>query len=70
MGVDGSASSLDLTVRAASALAEHHVRVGDRVGLRVLGPGDARVPLGTGTRHLHRLAGTLARVADQTSRKD
>ena len=31
-GVDGRASSLDLTVRAASALAEHHVRRGDRVG--------------------------------------
>ena len=65
-GVDGVASSLDLTVRAASALAEHHVRTGDRVGLRVLGPGDARVPLGTGTRHLHRLTGTLARVVPST----
>jgi uncharacterized protein (DUF58 family) len=65
-GVDGAASSLDLTVRAASALAEHHVRVGDRVALRVLGPGDARVPFGTGTRHLHRLTGTLARVVPET----
>ena len=36
-GVDGAASSLDLTVRAASAVAEHHVRSGDRVGLRVVG---------------------------------
>jgi uncharacterized protein (DUF58 family) len=61
-GVHGAASSLDRTVRAASALAEHHLRVGDRVGLRVLGPGDARVRFGTGTRHLHRLVGTLARV--------
>ncbi|WP_107772218.1 DUF58 domain-containing protein [Nocardioides sediminis] len=67
-GVGGAASSLDLTVRAASALAEHHVRVGDRVGLRVLGPGDARVPLGSGTRHLHRLTGTLARVVPETRR--
>ncbi|KRF30274.1 DUF58 domain-containing protein [Nocardioides sp. Soil805] len=65
-GVHGTASSLDLTVRAASALVEHHVRVGDRVGLRVLGPGDARVPFGTGTRHLHRLTGTLARVVPET----
>ena len=31
-GVDGDASSLDLSVRAASAVAEHHVRSGDRVG--------------------------------------
>ena len=69
-GVHGAASSLDLTVRAASALAEHHLRVGDRVGLRVLGPGDARVPFGTGTRHLHRLAGTLARVVPGTGHVD
>ena len=61
-GMDGRASSLDLTVRAASALAGHHIRRGDRVSLRVVGPGDARVPLGAGPRHLHRLTGTLTRV--------
>lgn len=61
-GIDGAASSLDLTVRAATALAEHHVRRGDRVGLRVVGSHDARVGLGTGPRHLHRLTGTLARI--------
>lgn len=67
-GVDGRASSLDLTVRAASALSEHHIRRGDRVGLRVVGPSDVRVPLGSGPRHLHRLTGTLARVVPDTSR--
>ena len=36
-GVDGAASSLDVTVRAAAALAEHYVRHGDRVALRVVG---------------------------------
>ncbi len=36
-GIDGAASSLDVSVRAAAALAEHYVRRGDRVGLRVLG---------------------------------
>jgi uncharacterized protein (DUF58 family) len=61
-GIDGAASSLDLTVRAASALASHHVRRGDRVGLVVLGAETTRVPLGGGPRHLHRLLGTLARV--------
>jgi uncharacterized protein (DUF58 family) len=61
-GIDGPASSLDLTVRAAAALAEHHVRQGDRVGLLVVGSGITRVPLGSGPRHLHRLTGTLARV--------
>ena len=35
-GVDGAASSLDVTMRAASALAEHFVRNGDRVALRVV----------------------------------
>jgi uncharacterized protein (DUF58 family) len=61
-GIDGEASSLDLTVRAASALAGHHVRQGDRVGLLVLGVEVTRVPLGSGPRHLHRIDGTLARV--------
>ena len=36
-GLDGQASTLDVGVRAASALAAHHIQVGDRVGLRVLG---------------------------------
>lgn len=66
-GMDGRASSLDLTVRAASALADHHIRRGDRVAMRVVGPGNARVPFGGGPRHLHRITGTLARVVAETS---
>jgi uncharacterized protein (DUF58 family) len=61
-GIDGAASSLDLTVRAAAALAEHHVRTGDRVGLLVVAADGARVRLGSGSRHLHRIHGTLARI--------
>lgn len=61
-GIDGHASSLDLTVRGASALAEHHVRQGDRVGLVVIGGSLPVVPLGSGPRHLHRITGTLSRV--------
>ena len=61
-GVDGRASSLDLTVRAATALAEHHLRAGDRVGLLVVAPGGRRIGLGSGPRHLQRLVGTLARI--------
>lgn len=61
-GIDGAASTLDLTVRAASALAEHHVRTGDRVGLLVLTSDPVRIGLGSGPRHLQRLQGTLARV--------
>lgn len=61
-GVDGDASSLDLGIRAASALAEHHVRRGDRVGLRVLGTHDVRLAPAAGQRHLRRLQGLLART--------
>nr|WP_281386045.1 DUF58 domain-containing protein [Nocardioides luti] len=58
-GVDGAASSLDLTLRAAAAIAEHHVRHGDRVALRVVGRGHEQVGYGAGRRHLRRLLGTL-----------
>jgi len=61
-GVDGQASSLDVTVRAAAAVAEHHIRSGDRVSMRVVGPGHELVGHGTGTRHLRMLLGKLARV--------
>ncbi len=59
-GTDGSASSLDLTVRAAAAIAEHHARGGDRVALRVVGAGREQVGYGSGRRHLRRLLGTIA----------
>jgi uncharacterized protein (DUF58 family) len=65
-GIDGAASTLDLTVRAAAALAEHHIRTGDRVGLLVVAAGGVRVRLGAGPRQLHRLQGTLARVRTET----
>lgn len=59
-GIDGVASSLDLTVRAAAAIAEHHLRQGDRVGLRVVGRGHEHVGLGSGVQHLRVLLGSLA----------
>lgn len=61
-GVDGAPSSLDLTVRAAAALAEHHLRTGDRVGLRVLGGGGQVVGYGAGVHHLVRIRSVLSRV--------
>ena len=61
-GVDGAASSLDLAVRAASAIAEHHVRRGDRVALRVVGRGHEQVGYGAGARHLRRIRDELAGV--------
>lgn len=61
-GVDGAASSLDVSVRAAAAIAEHHVRTGDRVALRVVGRGGELVGYGTGAQHLQRLQHTLAGI--------
>jgi uncharacterized protein (DUF58 family) len=62
-GIGGKASSLDVAVRAAGAIAEHYLHTGDRVGLRVLGATSGRaVPLGGGNRQLRRLLDTLARV--------
>jgi uncharacterized protein (DUF58 family) len=61
-GVDGEASSLDVGVRAASALAAHHIRVGDRVSLRVLGRTNQVLGPGAGLRHQRRLQEQLAGV--------
>ncbi len=62
-GVRGAASSLDVAVRAAGAVAEHYLHRGDRVGLRVLGSARAgAVSTGAGKRHLRRVLDTLARV--------
>jgi uncharacterized protein (DUF58 family) len=69
-GVDGGASSLDVTMRAASALAEHFVRNGDRVALRVIGAGWEVVGSGSGQRHLRRILGRLAAVRPARMRDD
>jgi len=61
-GVDGPASSLDVAVRAAGALAAHHLLVGDRVAMRVLGPGNLVLAPGAGSHHHRRLQEMLARV--------
>lgn len=62
-GIDGATSSLDVTVRSGAALAEHHVRRGDRVSLRVIGPRRVSVVgFGTGERHLRNLLGRLSMV--------
>jgi len=61
-GVDGEASSLDVTVRAAGALAGHHVRLGDRVAVRVLGRSTLTLGPGTGVRHQRRILELLSQV--------
>lgn len=63
-GIDGRASSLDIGVRAAGAIAEHFLRNGDRVGLRILGKGvRTRMSSAAGRAHLERLLDTLATVS-------
>ena len=61
-GLDGAASSMDVTVRAAAAIAEHHSHTGDRVALRVVGPLGETVGYGAGQRHLRMLLGRLANL--------
>ena len=62
-GVHGPASSLDLAVRAAGAVAEHHLTRGDRVGVRVLGAhGPGTLSTAAGRAHLRRVLDLLARI--------
>jgi uncharacterized protein (DUF58 family) len=62
-GIEGRASSLDISVRAAAAIAEHFTRVGDRVALTMIGArGAQRVPPGAGFRHLRRLLEVMASI--------
>ncbi|MFI7522731.1 DUF58 domain-containing protein [Micromonospora globbae] len=49
-GVDGAASVLDTTVRAAAAIAEHYLHRGDRVSLLEYGPAARRLRPATGRR--------------------
>lgn len=70
-GVDGRPTSLDVTVRAAGAIAEHFLRSGDRLTLRTVGA--ANVPVlgvGSGTGHLRRVLETLAAISPATERRD
>jgi len=61
-GLDGEASTLDVAVRAASALTAHHIHIGDRVALRVLGCTNQVLGPGSGLRHQRRLQELLAQV--------
>lgn len=62
-GIDGSSSSLDTTVRAVGAIAEHYSRRGDRTSLRVFGTlAQHAVPAASGAAHLRRLLETLTRM--------
>jgi len=70
-GIEGRASSLDISVRAAAAIAEHFARVGDRVALTMIGArGAQRVPPGAGFRHLRRLLEVMASVEPANAEHD
>lgn len=62
-GIRGEPSSLDIGVRAATAISEHFIRIGDRVALKVLGATPNQVRFGGGTRHQQRILHALTRVA-------
>ncbi|WP_347351273.1 DUF58 domain-containing protein [Intrasporangium sp.] len=70
-GVDGRPTSLDVTVRAAGALADHFLRAGDRLTLRTVGAADIPpLGVGSGTHHLRRVLETLARIEPASQRRD
>ena len=66
-GIDGAASSLDTTVRAAGAIAEFFLLRGDRVSLHILDSHlPTSVPPASGSRHLRRILDVLAAIEPAT----
>lgn len=63
-------TSLDLTVRAAAALAEHYLRVGDRVAVRVVGARSPRLKARSGQSQLGQILDVLARIEPGSDRFD
>lgn len=61
-GIDGRASGIDVTVRAAAALARFYLRLGDRVGLIAQAERVLTLPSATGRRQLTRLLDALLDV--------
>lgn len=61
-------SSLDQTVRAATAIASAQLGVGDRVGVMTTGIDRTSLRPGTGNRHLQRIRYYLARMVSTTQR--
>lgn len=60
-GADGT-SSLDITVRAAVAIARHYLAAGDRVLLHDLGGAFRPLPAGTGEMQARRIIETISRI--------
>ncbi|GAB7040484.1 hypothetical protein JCM9533A_43340 [Catenuloplanes niger JCM 9533] len=66
-GVDGGASVLDTTVRAAAAIAEHYLHRGDRVSLLEYGPAARRLRAAAGRRQYLTVLEWLLEVRQQGS---
>jgi uncharacterized protein (DUF58 family) len=62
-GIDGSASGIDVAVRATAALAAFYGGLGDRVGLTTYTAVPRQLPARGGRRQLHLLLGALLDVA-------
>lgn len=70
-GVDGAASSLDISVRAASAIAGHFTRTGDRISLVSMEAHRVRrLQPASGERHLRRVVRALAEIRPATTVDD
>ncbi|MEV6812258.1 DUF58 domain-containing protein [Micromonospora sp. NPDC051296] len=66
-GINGTASVLDTTVRAAAAIAEHYLHRGDRVAMLEYGPGARRLRPATGRRQYLTVLEWLLDVQAQSS---
>ncbi|MEO7070984.1 MAG: DUF58 domain-containing protein, partial [Nostocoides sp.] len=69
-GIDGRPTSLDLTVRAAAALAEHHLARGDRFAVRAFGAtGFPALRPRTGSAHLRSILVALGSIEVASARR-
>ena len=68
-GLDGSHSSMDITVRAVAAVAEQFLRRGDRVGMRVFGAWSVSLlPARSGQVQLRRILDSLSLIEPGSAR--
>ncbi|WP_058234865.1 DUF58 domain-containing protein [Devriesea agamarum] len=68
--LEAEESSLDMTVRAAAAIAHHYLGVGDRVALHDLGHRIGHIPRGSGPRHVRRVFDSLSRARRELVTRD
>lgn len=70
-GIDGRPTSLDMTVRAAGAIAEHFLSANDRLSVRTVGAADVpTLGIGSGKNHLRRVLDVLSTIRPASERRD